>query len=215
MSNNQQDSGDLYSQRSAEHQAAETPREPEPVNPQPVAPQAAPPPPPPAPAPTQPAAEAKAAEQTSLRKSPALSGWLSLCPGLGQIYIGYYQLGFINIVVAASIITILASGAFRGLEPLLGMFLAFFWLYNIVDAIRRAMHYNQVLAGQGKVDLPEGFVLPGAKGSLFGGVSLVVLGVLLLMHTKFDYSLEWLDEWWPLGAIALGVYLIVKHRQEH
>ena len=35
------------------------------------------------------------------RKSPTLAALLSLMPGLGQVYVGYYQQGFIDIAVAA------------------------------------------------------------------------------------------------------------------
>ena len=52
------------------------------------------------------------------RKSPALAAMLSLVPGLGQVYLGYYQQGFINILVVAAIIAYLASSAMRGLVVL-------------------------------------------------------------------------------------------------
>ena len=35
-------------------------------------------------------------------KSPALAAILSMMPGLGQVYIGYYQRGFVHILVIAS-----------------------------------------------------------------------------------------------------------------
>lgn len=168
-------------------------------------------------APVTPSAKDRAASRKtaghSPRKSPALAGWLSLMPGLGQIYVGYYQQGFFNIVVIASLITMLVAVKSGALDTLLAVFMAFYWLYNIIDAIRRASLFNQVLAGREEIDLPDGFGLPGGGGSLVGGVALIVLGALLLMHTRFDHSLAWVEEWWPLGAIFLGVYLLYKHRQ--
>ena len=72
-------------------------------------------------------------------KSPLLAMLLSCMPGLGQVYIGYYQRGFIHILVAASLIAFLsASGHMNPLIPMASFFLAFFWLYNIVDAGRRS-----------------------------------------------------------------------------
>ena len=67
-------------------------------------------------------------------------------PGLGQVYVGYYTRGFVHAIVVASIITVLNLEVLE-LEPLFAMFLAFFWLYNIIDAGRRAAMYNHVLAG--------------------------------------------------------------------
>ncbi|MBE0567831.1 MAG: hypothetical protein IH621_17890 [Krumholzibacteria bacterium] len=147
------------------------------------------------------------------RKSPALATWLSLMPGLGQIYVGYYQQGFIHLAVVATTITILSMGA-RGAEPLFGLFLAFFWLYNMIDANRRAHHYNRVLEGLGGETVPEDFQLPGARGSLPAGVILVVVGVLFLLDLNTDFSLAWLEDWWPLFLIGGGVWLIVKARRQ-
>ncbi len=146
-------------------------------------------------------------------KSVALAVWLSLMPGLGQIYVGYYQRGFINAVIVAAIITALASGSVRGLEPMLGMFLAFFWLYNMIDAGRRAALYNQALEGAQGVELPQDFKMPEGGGSLLGGVILIVLGILVFLSTKFNVSMAWLEEWWPLAAVALGVHLVWKARR--
>ncbi len=145
-------------------------------------------------------------------KSSALAAFLSLMPGLGQIYVGYYQRGFVNLAVVASVITILVTSEAVGLDVFFGVFLAFYWMYNIIDAYRRATLFNQALDGLSSIEMPEDFELPD-KGSVAGGAFLIVIGVLLLMHTKFDMDMDWLQEWWPLGAIALGVWLIYKARK--
>ncbi len=146
-------------------------------------------------------------------KSSTAAGWLSLVPGLGQIYIGYYQRGFLHAVVVITLITALASGS-GTLAPMLGTFLAFFWLYNIIDASRRASLINRAIDGLGDTELPEDFEMPGAKGTQGMGILLVVLGVLILLNTGFDVSMEWLEDWWPLAMIGGGVYLIMKNRNK-
>ncbi len=142
------------------------------------------------------------------RKSPALAALLSLMPGLGQVYVGYYQQGFVNVVVVGCLIAFLASDAMRSLVPLAGFFLAFYWFYNIVDAARRASLYNQMLAGLGPTQLPEEVQSPGTKGSLIGGIVLILIGIVMFVHTRFDFSLDWIEEWWPLGLVLAGAYLI-------
>ena len=143
------------------------------------------------------------------RKSPFLASFLSLMPGLGQIYVGYYQAGFVHPLVVATIIVILAQGNADQFAPFLGFFLAFFWLYNIIDAGRRAAYYNQILEGEERVDLPRGFLAPGG-GSLTGGLFLIVIGGILLARTVMGVSLAWLEDWWPLAPIFFGVYLVGK-----
>jgi hypothetical protein len=143
-------------------------------------------------------------------KSPGLASALSLIPGLGQVYVGYYQRGFVHAIVVAGIITILAMGAVDFLIPLLSLFLVFFWLYNVIDAGRRAAYYNHVLAGGAKFDLPSDFPSPGLAGSVAGGVTLIVGGTLVLLHTVWGMSLDWVANWWPVAPILFGVYLIAR-----
>jgi hypothetical protein len=142
------------------------------------------------------------------RKSPVLALVLSLMPGLGQVYVGYYQQGFTNVLVAASIIAVLSSNLAGGAEPLFGIFLAFFWLYNVVDAWRRATFYNNALAGIGPATLPEDFTAPGSRGTLAGGAALMLVGAIALSHTLFGLPLDWLQKWWPLALIGVGGWLI-------
>jgi hypothetical protein len=144
-------------------------------------------------------------------KSPVLATILSLMPGVGQVYVGYYPQGFINIIVVSGTITLLAMGM-GSFTPLFGVFLAFFWIYNMIDANRRAHHYNRALDGLGGETLPEDFAMPGLKGSVPLGVLLMVVGALIFLNTKFDVSMEWLEEWWPLAMVAAGAWLFVKGR---
>ena len=143
-------------------------------------------------------------------KSPALAAVLSMMPGLGQVYVGYYQRGFIHAVVVAGIITLLAGDMVDKLTPLFALFMAFFWLYNIIDAARRASLYNQYLAGNPAVDLPEDFSVPKTGGSIFGGACLIAIGFILLLHTRFGMSLDWTEEWWPVAPMIFGVYLLAQ-----
>ena len=142
------------------------------------------------------------------RKSPALAFVLSLMPGVGQIYVGYYQQGFTNILVVGSIIAVLNSGMAGGAEPLFGIFLAFYWFYNVVDAWRRAEFYNNALAGIGPAALPDDFAVTSGRGTLAGGVALMLVGVIALSHTLFGVPLDWLEKWWPLALVGVGAWLI-------
>ena len=142
------------------------------------------------------------------RKSSPLATMLSAMPGLGQVYVGHYHQGFVNVLVIGSLIAMLADGVGR-LEPLVGIFLAFYWLYNMVDAGRRASFYNMALT-QDKEALMEYIPLPDDRASLLAGVAMVFFGGLFLLHNIAGFSMEWLEDWWPLALVLLGVYLIYK-----
>ncbi len=167
---------------------------------------------PPTQAPPPPAAAPAAAPAANdpRRKSPFLAVVLSVMPGLGQVYVGYYKRGFIHAIAVAVLITLLAANALGPLVPLASLFLAFFWLYNLVDAGRRAALYNQALAGGAEIELPAEFQELGFRGSILGGGLLVATGIVLFLHTRFGMSLDWIEEWWPLAVIGFGAYLVFK-----
>ncbi len=193
--------------------AAAAPAPSAPAAPGPAAPAPAAPPPPPAGQAVPPSRQGAAPRLH--RKSPFLAGFLSLMPGIGQVYVGYYQLGFIHIAVFATTIAVLASPSLNAVSPALGVFLGFFVIYNVVDACRRATLYNLAVDGVQGIELPDMNVLPPKlQGSVGGGVALIAVGVLLLFNTLFGFSLDWLESWWPLGLVGLGAWLVVKARQE-
>jgi hypothetical protein len=132
-------------------------------------------------------------------------------PGLGQVYVGYYQRGFIHALTTGFIIAILDSEprGFRSILPMIAIFLAFFWLYNIIDAGRRAAFYNYALAGGKDIDLPRDFALP-IHGSIPGGLAIIAVGGIMLANTRFGLSLAWIEEWWPMAVIGFGAYLFYR-----
>ena len=129
--------------------------------------QPAPPAPPPS---TRYMPPARAVAPQRQRKSPLLACLLSMLPGIGQVYVGHYKLGFLHNIVFASTIMIL-SMEIEAIVPLFGIFLAFFFVYNIVDAGRRAALYNLALEGVEGIELPQEMdvKLPSFGGSLAGG----------------------------------------------
>ncbi len=147
--------------------------------------------------------------EDSRAKSPALATIMSLAPGLGQVYLGYYRQGFVNILVVASLITLLSQDL-GAATPLAAIFLAFFWLYNLVDASRRATLYNQALAGLGPLELPSDLGRPEGEGSLYVGVLMMIFGAVALAHTRFGLPVEWLERWWPAVLVIFGAYLVAR-----
>ncbi|RPJ82147.1 MAG: hypothetical protein EHM13_09385 [Acidobacteria bacterium] len=167
-------------------------------------------------APEAPARPAVAARREFIddprRKSQMLALVLSAMQGLGKVYVGYYKQGFTNALIIGGLIALLNTNVINGgAEAFFGLFLAFYWLYNVVDAWRRAVFYNNALAGIGPAAMPADFPLATGRGSLAGGVALVVVGLVLLMNTLFNMPLDWLEQWWPVAFIAVGAWLIYPH----
>ncbi|GLH74170.1 hypothetical protein GETHLI_26720 [Geothrix limicola] len=143
-------------------------------------------------------------------KSPILAAVLSGMPGLGQVFLGYTRLGFMHAGTAAVLVCLMSSNRLGMLEPAVGIFLAFFWLYNMVDAYRRALLLNEAISRMETPELPDGFGAVSFGGRLAVGIGLIFVGLLTLLNLRFNISLAWLDQWWPAGLVLLGLYLVVR-----
>ncbi len=129
----------------------------------------------------------------SLRKSPGAAAALSLFPGLGHLYLGLYERGF---MLAIAVFT-----AFYLDLPPVGIFAFFF---TMIDAYRQA----QIINLGGYDPTPKATGRP--TGSLGLGVFLVVIGAVLLLRHWIDIEdyLDWLRDWWPVILVIVGGYLI-------
>lgn len=146
-------------------------------------------------------------------KSTAFAIVLSVfVPSLGHIYLGFYRQAFTIMLALAGLITLISSAG-NGLEPLLGLMIAFVYFFQIFDAGRRCSLYNRVLE-TGQAGLASEMIELPETNPFAGGVALVVIGSIALLNTLFDFSLDWLEDWWPALMIAGGVWLIRKGRQD-
>ena len=143
------------------------------------------------------------------RKSPFLATAISIIPGVGQIYIGYYVRGFLT--AAVFLVLVMASAETNSnLGPALGMTAVFVWVFNLIDAGRMAALYNHAAAGSDTIEMPSDLKLPKLGGSIMGGVLLLLFGGIALSNTAFGYPLDWLERWWPVFPAALGLYLLAR-----
>lgn len=152
------------------------------------------------------AEQLKNTRKPAFHKSPGLAATLSLMPGMGQIYVGYYTAGFLNLMIVASIITVLNSSLTHNVEPFFGLFLSFFWIFNMFDAAKRARLYNEYQLGREEAKAPT-------DSPLVGGIILLLLGLVLTLTITFNMDLEFLAPVWPLAILAIGVYMIFKYRK--
>lgn len=160
----------------------------------------------PAPALGIPASPPVALPATVNVKVPLVAGVLSLFPGLGNVYNGLYLRGLAFFVLVFSIIGILANGAGSD-AAFFGPAVAFFWLFNIIDAYRQAVLINHGYQQDfGILDLPK---RPRAgQGGIAAGAVLVLVGTYALLEQYVNIDLDWLFDLWPVVAIALGLWLI-------
>ena len=163
---------------------------PEPESPAPEAP----PPLPKGPAPA-------AAPYVRLPKSPGLAAFLSLFPGLGQVYNGQIARAFVFFFAWVGSIYLTASGH----EFPFAFLIPFVYLYNMIDAWKGSTVINRRFLGGGEGEEAEGE--DTVESPIWGG-SLVAIGLLVLLSNMGWLDLDRLARWWPLLLIAVGAYFI-------
>jgi hypothetical protein len=138
-----------------------------------------------------------------VRKNPVLAATLSLFPGVGNVYNGLYMRGVTLFLIVASLIAIVADGR----HPLFGLGIAFFWIFNVIDAYRQATLINYGYAQDlGLVDLPHH---PRAsQGGVVAGILLALIGVCAIGERYFNLDLERVFDLWPFALVAIGGWLI-------
>ena len=136
--------------------------------------------------------------------------------GVGAVYTGQYAKGLAHLAVFGLLIAgcNAAGNSAHGeiLGVICGVGLAFFYVYQIVDAVRSA---RAIQAGQPAPD-PYGLAATFGGGTKvdtskvpFGAILLILLGVLFLLNTM-GVELG-LDRFWPLILIVIGGWLFARN----
>jgi len=139
-----------------------------------------------------------------LPKSPGLAAFLSLFPGLGQVYNGRIARAFVFFFAWVGSIYLTASGH----EFPFAFAIPFVYLFNIIDAWKGANAANARFLG-GRSEPEE---QPEIESPVWGG-SLALFGVLILFNNLGWLDLERLARWWPLLLIAVGAYFVYASLQ--
>lgn len=136
-------------------------------------------------------------------KSPGLAVLFSLLPGLGHIYLGLYQRG------VAFFAAFLAAIWLSDHADLSGAIVIFAFFFTLFDAHRMA---TLLATGSLPAHPPGAPVMAAnfARGNLTLGAVLLVAGALLLYSNFYPLDLSFLADWWPLGLILFGLWLVVR-----
>jgi Domain of unknown function (DUF5668)/B-box zinc finger len=131
--------------------------------------------------------------------------------GVGAVYCSQYAKGLAHLLIFA--LLIFGSDHAGKWDWLFGIGIAFFYVYQIIDAVRTARALQE---GQPAPD-PMGLGQTFSMGEKFdsgkvpvGAVILIGLGVLFLLHTMgiMEYGFE---RFWPLILIFLGGWMFYRN----
>ena len=155
--------------------------------------------------------------------NPALAGILAgFFPfGVGAVYCGQYAKGLAHLVTFTLLVWGESVTDNAGLNTILGLGIAFFYVWQIIDSIRTA---KAIQMGQPAPDpfglaqafgadpepgepMAEATDAPGRARIPTAAVILIGLGVLFLLQTAGVFEFGW-DRVWPFFLIGLGVWML-------
>lgn len=167
----------------------------------------------------QPVNVASPASQPAFAPSPGLAGVLSgfLPFGIGQVYNQQYGKGLAYMLTFALLIWGASTSGDR-LGPFFGIAIAFFYFYQIVDAVRSAQAIRRGDPAPDPLGMNKFFGLSQSQGGRrfagapIGAVVLIGLGILFLLNNVGLFEFVHIGRFWPLALIALGIGLFQQRR---
>ena len=133
--------------------------------------------------------------------------------GVGAVYTGQYAKGLAHLAIFALLVAGCSVSNSEALPVICGIGIAFFIVYQIFDAVRSAK------AIQTSQPIPDPFGLAATFGGgakieaskiPTGGIVLILIGVIFLLHT-LGFTELGLDRFWPLILIGLGGWLFARN----
>ena len=140
--------------------------------------------------------------------SPALAFFLGMLPGVGAIYNGQYAKGLVHALIWGVLMSIACSNssAIHGMEPVFIIAVIAWWFYMEFEAYHTARKRRM---GEPVDEYSSLVDLKGAKGHVpVAGVTLILLGILLLLHTLDILDFDRIVRYWPVLLILGGAYLL-------
>jgi hypothetical protein len=144
--------------------------------------------------------------------NPAVAGILAgFFPfGVGAVYCSQYAKGLAHLIIFAMLI--FASDHAGRWDWVFGIGIAFFYIYQIIDAVRTAKALQMGEPAPDPYGLAQTFSM-GDRGEYKNipavAIILIGLGVLFLLHTMniFEFGL---DRFWPLLLILFGGWMFAR-----
>lgn len=133
--------------------------------------------------------------------------------GVAPVYMAQYAKGLAHLLIFA-FLCIGADQTGGGADVIFGLGIAFFYVYQIIDANRSA---KAILAG---LPAPDPFGLGKALGTEnltpqnvpVGAIILIAIGALFLLQNIGLLGFHWVHKLWPLILIALGLRIVMRNR---
>jgi LiaF transmembrane domain len=145
---------------------------------------------------------------------PATAAALGIIPGLGAVFNGEYGKAVIHVLVFGTIISLIDR------QP--GIFVPALvaWIFYMpFDAYQtaKAKAASKIAGASAEVSggpSESAGLKPFARRETIGPILLISIGTLVLLDHLDIVNMDRILDFWPLGLIALGVWMLVKRQEQ-
>ena len=147
--------------------------------------------------------------------SPALAFLAGLIPGVGAVYNGQYAKGVVHALVWGGLLSTAIATVETGPPGSVAVFIVLLVMTSLYMPIEAVHTARAVRRGEPVDEFWGLFGLGrGPGGSPVGGVLLILMGVVFLLHSLGYWRLGDAARFWPVTLIALGIYLLYRRVKE-
>jgi cell wall-active antibiotic response 4TMS protein YvqF len=145
---------------------------------------------------------------------PATAAALGIIPGLGAVFNGEYGKAVIHVLVFGMIISLIDRQPGIFVPALVAwIFYMPFDAYQTAKA-RAAGKAAGASAVSSSGPSPSAGAQPFARRETIGPILLISIGTLVLLDHLDIVNMDRILDFWPLGLIALGVWMLVKRQEQ-
>jgi hypothetical protein len=166
--------------------------------------------------------EQYSSQESSPRPGPSVAGEnpgaafaLGLIPGVGAIFNGEFFKAAVHILIFGFLISLGdLDGPFEGVFVLLGLGFYFYMPFEAYYTAKKRKLRSEGIELETPIDRLHEQIGEIQNRELWGGVALVVLGMIFLADSFRLFELNQIMRFWPLLLIGGGIWLVLKHRDQ-
>jgi TM2 domain-containing membrane protein YozV len=144
--------------------------------------------------------------------NPGAAFALGLIPGVGAIYNGEFVKAAVHILIFGTLVS-LADATDAALFSLAAAAFYFYMPFEAYYTAKKRMLGTQGVSLETPIDRLQQQFGTMKDRELWGGIALIVIGGLYLLGNLDVFDLHRIARLWPVGLVALGVWLLKKHQE--